>query len=313
MFVQVSAPDEHGRHSLGLADDYFSAALDTARVVIAEVNDQVPFSYGARTLSAADWTACIATSRPPAELPAGPASPAAAAVAARVAGLVEDGATVQFGIGALPEACLDALAGHRDLGIHSGLLNDAAMRLIQAGVATGARKTVDPGVAVGGFLGGSAALFRFAHRHPAIRLRGTGYTHDPAVLAAQRRLVGDQLRVRGRPVRAGQRGGRAGPLRGLGRRGQRLPARRGPVARRRPRHRAAVHRGRGQPDRRAPERAGQHPARDAGVIVTEYGVADLRGAPVTVRYERMLAVAHPDHRAALAAELEEDLMNGARA
>ena len=110
-------------------------------------------------------------------------------MAARVAGLVEDGATVQFGIGALPGACLDGLAGHRDLGIHSGLLNDAAMRLIQAGVATGTRKTVDPGVAVGGFLGGSAALFRFAHRNVAVRLRGTGYTHDPAVLAAQRRLV----------------------------------------------------------------------------------------------------------------------------
>ena len=73
VFVQVSAPDEHGRHSLGLADDYFSAALDTARVVIAEVNEQVPFSYGARTLSAADWTACVAASRPPAELP--PARP----------------------------------------------------------------------------------------------------------------------------------------------------------------------------------------------------------------------------------------------
>ena len=70
VFVQVSAPDEHGRHSLGLADDYFSAALDTARVVIAEVNEQVPFSYGARTLSAADWTACVAASRPPAEPPA---------------------------------------------------------------------------------------------------------------------------------------------------------------------------------------------------------------------------------------------------
>ena len=312
VFVQVSAPDEYGRHSLGLADDYFSAALDTARVVIAEVNEQVPFSYGARTLSAADWTACVTVSRPPAELPAGPVSPAAAAVAARVAGLVEDGATVQFGIGALPGACLDALAGHRDLGIHSGLLNDAAMRLIQAGVATGTRKTVDPGVAVGGFLGGSAALFRFAHRNLAVRLRGTGYTHDPAVLAAQRRLVAinsacevdlsGQVNAevaRGRYV--GSVGGASDFLRGAARSAGGVPV-------------IALPSTAGAASRIVVHLNGpvSTPRSDAGVIVTEYGAADLRGAPVTVRYERMLAVAHPDHRAALAAELEEDLLNGAR-
>ena len=234
-------------------------------------------------------------------------------MAARVAGLVEDGATVQFGIGALPEACLDALAGHRDLGIHSGLLNDAAMRLIQAGVATGARKTVDPGVAVGGFLGGSAALFRFAHRHPAIRLRGTGYTHDPAVLAAQWRLaainsacevdLSGQVNAEvagGRYV--GSVGGASDFLRGAARSPGgvpiiALPSTAGPASR------IVVH-------LNGPVST---PRADAGVIVTEYGVADLRGAPVTVRYERMLAVAHPDHRAALAAELEADLLNGARA
>jgi acyl-CoA hydrolase len=312
VFVQVSAPDEHGRHSLGLADDYFSAALDTARVVIAEVNDQVPFSYGARTLSAADWAACVAVSRPPAELPAGPASAPVQAVAVRVAGLVEDGATVQFGIGVLPEACLDALAGHRDLGIHSGLLNDAAMRLIQAGVATGARKTVDPGVAVGGFLGGSAALFRFAHRNAAVRLRGTGYTHDPAVLAAQRRLVAinsacevdlsGQINAevaRGRYV--GSVGGASDFLRGAARSAGGVPV-------------IALPSTAAGASRIVVQLTGpvSTPRSDAGVIVTEYGAADLRGAPVTVRYERMLAVAHPDHRAALAAELEGLLMNGGR-
>jgi acetyl-CoA hydrolase len=194
VFVQVSAPDERGRHSLGLADDYFSAALDTARVVIAEVNDQVPYTYGARTLTAADWTACVHSSRPPAELPGAPASPVVSAVAERVAGLVEDGATVQFGVGGLPGACLDALDGHRDLGLHSGLLNDAAMR----------------------------------------------------------------LRARGGPVRAGQRRGAAWPLRGVGGRGERLPARGGPLPRRRAHRGAHVHRRRGQPHRGPPQWAGQH-------------------------------------------------------
>jgi len=327
VFVQVSAPDGAGRHSLGLADDYFSAALDTARVVIAEVNDQVPFTLGARTLSAADWTACVRSSRPPAELPAAPPSAAVTAVAERVAGLVQDGATLQFGIGGLPEACLDALRGHRDLGIHSGLLNDAAMRLIEAGVATGARKTVDPGVAVGGFLGGSAALFRFADRNPAVQLRGTGYTHDPAILAAQRQLtaINAALEVdlsgqvnaevaRGRYV--GSVGGASEFLRGAARSPGgvpiiALPSTAGPASGRAS-GRAS---GEGGVSRIVVRLSGpvSTPRSDAGVIVTEHGVADLRGAPVTVRYERMLAIAHPDHRAALAAELEENLMNGALA
>jgi acetyl-CoA hydrolase len=331
VFVQVSAPDEAGRHSLGLADDYFSAALDTARVVLAEVNDQVPFTLGARTLSAADWTACVRSSRPPAELPAAPPSAAVTAVAERVAGLVQDGATLQFGIGGLPEACLDALRGHRDLGIHSGLLNDAAMRLIEAGVATGARKTVDPGVAVGGFLGGSAALFRFADRNPAVQLRGTGYTHDPAILAAQRQLtaINAALEVdlsgqvnaevaRGRYV--GSVGGASEFLRGAARSPGGVPIIALPST-------VGSVNGGGAVSGEAGEGKGggvsrivvrlsgpvSTPRSDAGVIVTEYGVADLRGAPVTVRYERMLAIAHPDHRTALAAELEENLMNGALA
>ena len=113
VFVQVSAPDEQGQHSLGLGEDYFSAALDTARVVIAEVNDQVPYTFGTRTLSAGDWTTCVSSSRPPVEMKAAAPSAAATAVARNVAALVDDGATVQFGVGALPEACLDALGGHR--------------------------------------------------------------------------------------------------------------------------------------------------------------------------------------------------------
>ncbi len=311
VFVQVSAPDEQGRHSLGLGEDYFSAALDTARVVIAEVNDQVPYTLGARTLTADDWTACVRSSRAPAEMKAAAPSATVTAVARAVAGLVEDGATVQFGVGGLPEACLDALAGHRDLGLHSGLLSDAAMRLIEAGAATGTRKSLDRGVAVGGFLGGTAALFRFAHRNPEVRLRGTGYTHDPAVLAGQRQFTAinsalevdlsgqvNAEEINGRYV--GSVGGASGFLRGAARSPGGLPI-------------VALPSAAGSRSRIVARLGGPvSTARsDAGVIVTEYGVADLRGAPVTVRYERMLAVAHPEHRAALAAELEEHLMNGA--
>jgi acyl-CoA hydrolase len=311
VFVQVSAADEQGHHSLGLDDDYFSAALDTARVVIAEVNDQVPFTLGARTLTSADWTAAIATSRPPAELPTPRTDATACAVAAQVASLVPDGATLQFGIGTLPEACLDALHEHRDLGIHSGLINDAAMRLVDAGVATGECKTSDRGVAVGGMLGGTQQLFRWADRNPKVHLRSTGYTHDPAVLAAQHQLVAINSAIevdlsgqvnaevaRGRYV--GAVGGATDFLRG-----------------------AAASRG-GVPVIALPSTAGAHSRivvtlsgptsvsrSDVGVIVTEFGAADLRGLSVPQRFERMLAIAHPAHRPALEAELEEKLMSGA--
>ena len=256
VFVQVSPPDERGRHSLGLADDYFSAALDSARVVIAEVNDRVPFTYGARTLTADDWVAAVHTSRPPGELPTPPVSTDVRAVARNVAGLVPDGATLQFGIGALPEAVLAELFEHRDLGIHSGIINDTAMRLVRAGVANGARKTLDRGVAIGGLLGGTSELFTWAHRNPAGRaapdvvhaLSSGPPGHPPA-----RR---DQRRDRGRPDGAGQRRARVRPIRRRGRRRCRLPARCQQLAGRRPDRRAALDHPREQQDRHPPLRAG---------------------------------------------------------
>src|SRR5690606_30807707 len=135
------------------------------RVVIAEINDQVPFTLGARTLTADDWTAAIQTSRTPGRLPSGRVNEQIHAVAKRVAALIQDGATLQFGIGALPEAVLAQLHDRRDLGIHSGILNDTAMRLIEEGIVTGARKSIDRGVAVTGLLAGTEQLFRAVHQN----------------------------------------------------------------------------------------------------------------------------------------------------
>lgn len=307
VLVQVSPPDEHGRHSLGLADDYFSAAIDTARVVIAEVNDKVPFTYGARTITATQMSAAVHTCRAPGEMPCPGVGADTQAVARRVAALVPDGATLQFGIGALPEAVLAELHGHRDLGIHSGIINDTAMDLVRAGVASGARKTIDRGVAVGGLLGGTDRLFRWADRNPAITLRPTSYTHDPTVLAGSHRLVAINAAIEvdltgqvnaevaaGRYV--GAVGGAVDFLRGAARShggvpivalpsrartGSRIVARlSGPVS---------------------------TPRSEEIVVVTEHGVADLRGASLTQRVERMIAVADPAHRAELDASAERAL------
>jgi acyl-CoA hydrolase len=301
VLVQVSPPDAQGRHSLGLADDYLSAALDTARVVLAEVNDQVPFTLGARTLTADEWTAAIHTSRTPGRLPPGRIDDRTRAVAARVADLIEDGATLQFGIGALPEAVLGQLRDRHDLGIHSGIVNDTAMQLIEEGVATGARKTVDRGIAIAGLLGGTEALFRFAHRNPRLELRSTAYTHDPEVLAASSCLVAINSAIEvdltgqvnaevaaGRYV--GAVGGAVDFLRGAARSRGGLPIVALPsTAKGRSRIVARLN---------GPTST---PRSEQLVVVTEHGVADLRGLPVSARIERMLAVADPAHRADLEA------------
>jgi len=310
VFVQVSAPDEHGNHSLGLADDYFSSALDTARVIIAEINDQVPFTVGARTLTSGQWTAAIHTSRRPPVMPTPPANMTTQLVAAHVARLIPDGATLQFGIGALPEACLAALREHNDLGIHSGIINDTAIDLIERGVATGLAKSIDRGVAIAGLFGGSERLFSFVHNNPAVQLRPTTYTHDHAVLAAQHRLVAInsalEVDLSGQ-VNAEMAGGEY-----VGAVGGAIDFLRG----------AAASPG-GIPIIALPSTAGNRsrivtrldgpvstPRTDAGIIVTEYGAADLRGLPIRERQVRMIAIAHPHHREVLMAEMEQRVTAG---
>lgn len=311
VLVQVSPPDEQGRHSLGLGDDYFSAAIDTARTVIAEINDQVPFTFGARTLTADQMSASIRTSRPPGEVPTPAVGDDSRAVARRVAELVPDGATLQFGIGALPEAVLAELFGHRDLGIHSGIINDTAMRLVEAGVATGARKTRDRGVAIGGLFGGTRELFAWAHRNRRVELRATAYTHDPQVLASSYRMTAVNAAIEvdltgqvnaelagGRYV--GAVGGAVDFLRGADRSPGGVPIVALP----------STARSRNGPVQRIVSRLSgpvSTPRSEGIVVVTEHGVADLRGATLNQRVERMIAVADPAHRAELDARADHVL------
>jgi acetyl-CoA hydrolase len=236
---------------------------------------------------------------PPAQWPAAAPTAVQRAIARHVAGLIEDGATLQFGVGALTDAITAELAGHRHLGVHSGLLPDGLAGLMAGGVVTGERKTVDRGVAVGGLLLGGRALFDYADGNRAIELRPTSYTHDPGVLAAQHCYVAlnSALEVdltgqvnaevaRGRYI--GAVGGAADFLRGAARsRGGipvvMLPATAGTASRIVTELSGPVSTARG----------------DAGVVVTEHGVADLRGLPLRERAERMIAIAEPGSRAEL--------------
>jgi acyl-CoA hydrolase len=302
LMLQVPPADASGRHSLGLAHEYLLAALDTARVVIAEVNDQAPWTMGLHGLDAARLDASVAVSYPPLSTPVPTSGPVEQAIAAHAAGLIQDRATLQCGLGTIPNAVLAALHGRRDLGVHSGAVGDGVMALMEAGVVTNAHKGRDAGTTIAGVLMGSPRLHRYAHRNPALQLRGTDYTHDADVLASLPRFVainsaievdlGGQVNAE---VAAGCYVGAVGGAVDFAR---------------------GAHRSRGGvPIFALPATAGRHsrivatlsgpvstPRCDAGVFVTEYGVADLRGLPLAARRRRMLDIAHPAHRARLDTE-----------
>jgi len=304
LFLALPPAGPDGTFGLGLAADYLAPLIGRVGTVIAEVNDQVPDVGGDRRLSRGEIDVLVHTSRPPAEYPAKPASDVDKAIAEHVAGLVPDGATVQLGIGSLPAVVLRHLHGHRDLGVHSGMITDEIAELIEAGVVTGARKSVDRSLAVTGLLLGTSALIKAAAVDKSIRLRDTRYTHDQTVLAAQHALVAVNSAIEvdltgqanievaaGRYV--GGTGGAADFLRGAARSQGglpmlALPSTAGPATASTASRIVA----------RLNGPAGLARA-DAGVIVTEYGVADLRGLSLARRRERMIAIAHPDHRAAL--------------
>ncbi|HGJ8975540.1 TPA: acetyl-CoA hydrolase/transferase family protein [Pseudomonas aeruginosa] len=304
LMLQLAPADSHGRYSLGIAHEYLLPALDHARVVIAEVNRQAPRTFGERTLGDADLDAILHTDRPPLENPPARIRDADARIAAHIAGLIDDGATLQMGIGAIPDAVLGALRGHRDLGVHSGSLGDGVAQLMQAGVITNARKNRDRGVSVGGVLLGSRVIHDFAHDNPAIQLRSTTYTHDPDVLASLDRFVAINSAVEvdltgqvNSEIAAGSYVGAVGGALDFLRGAQRSRG--------------------GLPIIALPSTAGANsrivarlngpatiPRSDAGLIVTEFGVADLRGKTLRQRVECMLRIAHPQHQATLETQLQ---------
>ncbi len=295
-----------GRHSLGLVTDYVPAAVRMARTTIAEVNPHVPFTFG-QTIDASDERlVAVDDDRPLASVKRRVPSDQDRAIAAHVAALVPDGATMQFGVGGTPDAVLDALGDKRDLGVHSGLISDAVVDLVEAGVVTNARKPIDTGLTVTGSIIGTERLYRWAHRNPSLLMQPVSYTHSPQVLstfdtffainAAIEVDLGGQINaemVNGTYIGAvGGQGAfaRAGAAAPHGRSIIALPstAADGTISRIVARLGDAVT---------------TTPHADADVFVTEHGVADLRGATLRQRAERLIAIADPTHRDALRRDL----------
>lgn len=189
VLLQVSAANEKGEHSFGLVNDYVRTAMSKARVVIAEINAQVPWAHCDRPLRADEMSVAVHSDRQPLELPAAPFGDLERRIAAHLADFIPDRATLQVGIGAVPEAVVAMLSDRRDLGVHSGMIGDSVADLMERGVITNAHKSLDPGVTITGVLFGTARLNRFADRNPHIRLCPTSYTHGIRTLSRVRGLV----------------------------------------------------------------------------------------------------------------------------
>jgi acyl-CoA hydrolase len=295
--IQVSPPDRDGNHSCGLISDYVRAAVDKARVVIAEVNEQVPFTYG-ETIPSSAIDVKVEVSRCPVEVPPAKIGETDEAIARHCAAFIGDGSVIQTGVGAVPDAILRQLSDRKDLGVHSGMLGDGLVDLIEAGVVTNARKEIDRGITINGALIGTRRLYDFAHEDRSIRMTPTSYTHDAAVLGQLSRLVtinsALEVDLTGQ-VNAEQSG--AAYLGGTGgqvdfvRAGARSPGGAALMVL------AATAKG-GSISKIVPKLSGPvTTARtEVDVVVTEFGAAELKGQALAERARRLVAIAHPDFR-----------------
>src|ERR1700674_3949981 len=187
--IEVSPPDSHGFCSFGVGVDTTLAAAECAGYVVAQVNDCMPRTYGDSFVHVSDIDAVVESSRPLCELKQPVVTDMHVAIARNVAGLIEDGAVLQTGIGGIPDAVLPFLTDRKDLGIHSELVSDGVIPLIEAGVITGARKNYKPRKIIVGFVLGTTKIFEFVDNNPIFEFHPTAYTNDPSLIARNDNMV----------------------------------------------------------------------------------------------------------------------------
>ncbi|MBL9015277.1 MAG: acetyl-CoA hydrolase/transferase family protein [Myxococcales bacterium] len=301
--VQLAPPDRHGLCSLGTSVDAARAAVDSARIVIAEINDQMPRTHGNTAVPLARVHAFVRTNRPLHAAPPPEATEIDRRIGELVAELVEDGATLQAGIGAIPDAVLARLGNRLELGVHTEMFSDGMIDLIEAGVVTNRAKAVHPGRSVTAFVSGSQRLFDLVHDNPLVEFHGCDRTNDTALIRKNDKVtaINSALEIDlsgqvcadsiGSAIYSGI-GGQMDFLRG-----------------------AALSRG-GKPIIALPATAaGGKVSRIAGQlksgagvvttrghvhwVVTEYGARNLHGLTLRERGEALISLAHPDVRGEL--------------
>lgn len=187
--IEVSPPDAHGYCSFGVGVDTTLTAARCARFVVAQVNSCMPRTYGDSFIHVNDIDAVVESSRPLCEIKKAEITDLHVAIARNVAGLIEDGAVLQTGIGGIPDAVLRFLSDRKDLGVHSEMVSDGVIPLIEAGVITGERKNFKPRKIILGFALGTKPLFDFLDNNPIFEFHPTSYTNDPAFIARNDNMV----------------------------------------------------------------------------------------------------------------------------
>jgi 4-hydroxybutyrate CoA-transferase len=303
--VHVSPPDRHGFCSLGVSVDVTRAAVQTARTVVAQVNPRMPRSHGDGLIHIDQIDAMVEVDEPIPEPAPHVLTDVERAIGRHCAELVDDGATLQIGIGAIPQATLAALGDHHRLGVHTEMISDGVVDLVEKGVVTGESKRVHPGKVVAGFALGSKRLYDFLDDNPLVAMLDMAYINDTAVIRRNPKVTAInsaiEVDITGQ-VCADSIGDRQ--YSGVG--GQ-MDFIRG----------AALSEG-GKPIIALPSMTSSGESRivsmlkpAAGVVttrahvhfvVTEHGIADLFGKNLRQRAAALIAIAHPSHRDALAAE-----------
>ncbi|MFO0619819.1 MAG: acetyl-CoA hydrolase/transferase C-terminal domain-containing protein [Polyangia bacterium] len=306
--LHVSPPDRHGYCSLGISVDVARAASDSARILIAQINPNMPRTHGDGLIHVSRLTAMVECNDPIVEHHPSPLSDTERAIGRHVASLVEDGATLQMGIGAIPDAVLAALGSHRRLGIHTEMFSDGIIDLVEKGVITGEAKKIHQGEIVAGFAVGSRRLYDFMDDNPVIRMLDIAYVNDTAVIRRNPQVtaINSALEVDltgqicadtlGCKQYSGV-GGQMDFIRGaaLSDHGRPIIALPSVTGRGESRIAAMLKPGAGVTTTRA----------HIHYIVTEYGVAMLYGKSLRQRAKALIEIAHPSHREALSQAAHE--------
>lgn len=187
--VQVSPPDANGMCSLGVSVDIVKSAVDNAALVVAEINPNMPRTLGNSLLHVFDLDVLVPVDTPLLEVPLEPPTDESRQVAENLAALIEDGSTIEMGIGRIPQVLLGYLKDKRDLGIHTEMLTDAYVDLVQSGAVTGSRKTLDRGKVVASFAVGTRKLYEFIDSNPMFAFHPTEYVNDLATISGQYKMV----------------------------------------------------------------------------------------------------------------------------
>ncbi|MDY3618482.1 acetyl-CoA hydrolase/transferase family protein [Agathobaculum sp.] len=309
VLVSVTPPDEHGFCSFGVSVGGTKPAALAAKIVIAQVNDQMPRTMGDSFIHVSKLTYAVEASTPLPELGGGAIGEVEEAIGRNCASLIEDGSTLQLGIGSIPDAVLKFLTDKKDLGIHSEMFSDGVVDLYEKGVITGAEKTLDKGKMVAAFLMGSKRLYDFVDNNPDVLMLPVDYVNNPVVIAQQNKMVAINSclqvdfngQVNSESMGAKQFSGIGGQLdyvRGAsmcpnGKAILAMPstAKKGTVSRIVPVF--------------EPGTTVTTTRTDVHYIVTEYGIANLRGKSLRERAKLLINIAHPKFRDELWAAYRE--------